>query len=124
MSESLGLSFHTVKQLNNFIDNKLPGRPSFQCQEMVIGQERLDFYYRDVLECIRSLFGDPQYVQDLIFAPAQHYTTHERKSRLYHEMYTCDWWWTIQVLFDLQFLIRSFTDWVERNRSKRASQGL
>ena len=86
-----------MAQLNNFIDTKLPGRPPFRRKELVIGQERLEFYCRDALECIRSLFGDPQYVQDLVFAPERHYIDHERKSRLYHEMYTCDWWWTIQV---------------------------
>jgi Plavaka transposase len=93
------LSFHTVKELNNIIDHKLPGpgRPCFQRKDLIIGQERLEFYYRDMLECIRSLFGDPQFAQDLVFAPERHYTSHERKSRLYHEMYTGDWWWTIQV---------------------------
>ena len=93
----LGLSYHTVRELNDLIDHKLPGRPSFQRKELLIGQERLEFYCRDILECIQSLFGDPQYAEDLVFAPERHYTNHERKSRLYHEMYTCDWWWTIQV---------------------------
>ena len=93
----LRLSYHTVKELNGFIDHKLPGRPPFRCKVVLIGQERLEFYCRDVLECIRSLFGDAQYAEDLVFAPERHYTSHERKSRLYHEMYTCDWWWTIQV---------------------------
>ena len=82
----LGLSYHTVKQLNELVDYKLPGRPSFQCKELVIGQECLEFYYRDILGCIRSLYGDPQYAQDLVFAPERHYTSHERKSRVYHEM--------------------------------------
>ncbi|KAN0103997.1 hypothetical protein V8E52_011427 [Russula decolorans] len=94
--DTLGLSYHTVKELNDLIDHKLPGRPSFRRKELIIGQERLEFYCRDVLECIRSLFGDPQYAEDLVFAPERHYTSRERKSRLYHEMYTCDWWWTIQ----------------------------
>jgi hypothetical protein len=93
----LELSYHSVKQLNDLIDHELPERPTFQHKELVIGQECLEFYYRDALECIQLLFSDPQYTQDLVFAPERHYTSHKRKSRLYHEMYTCDWWWTIQV---------------------------
>jgi hypothetical protein len=94
---ALGLSYRSVKGLNDFIDHRLPGRPPFYCKVLDIGHERLEFYYRDALECIRSLFGDPQYAQDLVFAPERHYTDHERKTRVYHEMYTCDWWWSIQV---------------------------
>ena len=58
-----------MKQLNTFIDNKLPGRPAFERKEVVIGQEMLEFYCRSALECIRSLFGDPQYANELVFAP-------------------------------------------------------
>ena len=97
MVNQLGLSYRTIKQLNGLIDNGLPGHPSFRYKELVIGDERVEFYCRDVLECIRSLFGDAQYAQDLVFAPERQYTSQERKSRLYHEMYACDWWWTIQV---------------------------
>jgi hypothetical protein len=59
VADALGLSYHTVKQLNAFIDNNLPGRPAFHRKELVIGDERLEFYSRGALECIRSLFGDP-----------------------------------------------------------------
>ena len=95
--DKLGLSFRTVKQLNEIIDNKLPGRPPFRCKELIIGNERLEFYCRDVVECIRSLYGDPQFAQDLAFAPERHYTNPECMCRIYHEMYTGDWWWTVQV---------------------------
>lgn len=108
MPDEGGLSYRTVKQLNDLIDHKLPGRPSFRCKELVIGQERLQFHYRDALESIRSLFGDPQYAQDLVFVPERHYVSHERKSRVYHEMYSCDWWWSIQVRLSLS--LRSMAD--------------
>jgi hypothetical protein len=64
---------------------------------MDIGKECLEFYYRDAVECIRSLYGDPEFARDLAFAPERHFTSHDRTSRLYNEMYTCDWWWTVQV---------------------------
>jgi hypothetical protein len=75
----------------------LPGRPSFQCQDLFIGNERLQFYFRDVLECIRAIYGDPEFARDLIFAPERHYVDHERTQRVYNEMHTGDWWWSIQV---------------------------
>ena len=73
------------------------GRPPFKCKVLNIRGEKLEFYSRDALECIRSIYGDLQFAQDLVFAPERHYTSCERTSCLYNEMYTCDWWWTVQV---------------------------
>jgi hypothetical protein len=95
--DTLGLSYNMVNKLNSIIDSKLPGQPPFQRKDLVIGDERLEFYWRDILECIRSLYGDPKFAQDLAFVPERHYTCHVRKSRIYNEMYMGDWWWSIQV---------------------------
>jgi Plavaka transposase len=62
-----------------------------------LGGEHLEFYCRDVLECIQSLYGDPQFAQDLVFAPERYYSDHTRTSRIYNEMHTGDWWWSVQV---------------------------
>jgi hypothetical protein len=95
--DMLGLSYNTVNKLNAIIDSELPGQLPFQRKELVIGNEHLEFYLRDTLECIRSLYGDPQFAQHLIFAPERHYTRQDRHSRIYNEMYTGDWWWSVQV---------------------------
>ena len=79
------------------IDTQLPGRPCFQRNVLNIGDEELEFYCRDVLECIRSLYGDPTWAQEMAFAPERHYTSQARTSRIYNELYTSDWWWTVQV---------------------------
>ena len=69
----LGVSYRTVKDLNLIIDN-LPGRrPPFQCQDVLIGNEKLQFHFRDILLCIRAIYGDPEFAQDLVFAPERHY---------------------------------------------------
>jgi Plavaka transposase len=86
-----------MKGLNDIIDNHLSGPPSFQRKELRIGNECLDFYCRDTLQCIRSLYGDPAFVQDLAFSPAQHYTGADQACRIINEMHTGDWWWSIQV---------------------------
>jgi Plavaka transposase len=92
----LGLSFSTVKQLNDIIDG-LPGRPPFLSKVYEIGGEALEFYYRDIVPCLRALYGDPEFKDDLIFAPERHFMTEERTCRVYNEMHTGDWWWSVQV---------------------------
>jgi hypothetical protein len=85
-----------VNELNSLVDS-LPGRPSFKCQNVQIGNESLEFHFRDVLDCIRAIYGDPEFVQDLVFAPERHYVDRERTQRVYSDMYTGDWWWSVQV---------------------------
>jgi hypothetical protein len=87
-----------MNELNNIIDKRLlDGLPSFQCKELHIGNERLNFYCRDTLECIRTLYGDAAFVQELSFAPVQLYSDAEHTCRVVNEMHTGDWWWSLQV---------------------------
>lgn len=62
--------------------------------------EAYDVYYRDILECVRALYGDPEFVPYLVYAPEHHFLEGEEpahKRRVYHDMYTGDWWWQVQV---------------------------
>jgi hypothetical protein len=85
----------------------LLGRPPFVRCEFVIGGETLEFYFRDILSCIWSIYSDPAFAQDLIFAPEQHYTDHEQTEHVYSEMHTGDWWWAVQVRKPFQYLVDS-----------------
>jgi len=67
--DKLSLSYSSVYELNNVIDTELPGRPHFQCNLLDIGDEELEFYSRDILECIQSLYGDPAWAQEMAFVP-------------------------------------------------------
>ena len=71
------MSYKTANELNGLIDKKLHGHAPFECRELVIGNECLDFYCRDILSCIRGLFGDPAFASDLIFSPEWLYTNRE-----------------------------------------------
>jgi hypothetical protein len=62
-----------------------------------IGNQRLDFYCRNTLECIRLLYGDAAFAPHLAFAPVQVYTDAEQTCRVVNEMHTGDWWWSLQV---------------------------
>ncbi|KAI0250409.1 hypothetical protein BJV78DRAFT_1283211 [Lactifluus subvellereus] len=60
------------------------------------------FYHRDIIMCIRALYGEPEYAQHLAFAPERHYTDETRSCRIYNELHTGDWWWTVQASLEQQ----------------------
>ena len=45
----LGLSYHNSRKLNNIIDNNMAGPPPFQCRELEIGHEHLQFFCCDAI---------------------------------------------------------------------------
>lgn len=96
LAERLGLSYRTANELNSMID-ELPGRPTFKSQDIQVDGQIYQLHSRDVLDCIRAIFGDPEFARDLVFAPKRCYMDHERTQRVYSEMYTGDWWWSVQV---------------------------
>ncbi|KAL0571739.1 hypothetical protein V5O48_010221 [Marasmius crinis-equi] len=94
--DALGLSFKNTEELNKIIDTQLPGRPVFKRAEAVVGDEAFEFYHRDVLECVRALWGDPDLSSYLIMCPERHYMDSTRQKRLFHSMHTGRWWWATQ----------------------------
>ncbi|KAI0673079.1 hypothetical protein C8Q78DRAFT_970055 [Trametes maxima] len=97
LAEKLGLSYKTVAELNAIIDKYLSSeRPRFTRREIVVGGEAFEVFYRDVIACIRALFGDPEFSGILVFAPERHYTDDSRKMRVYFDMHTGKWWWDTQ----------------------------
>lgn len=97
IQEKLGLSFQNTREANKLIDSLPAPRPSFQCEEIVVNNEVFDVYFRDVIECIRSLYGEPEFAQHFVFLPERHYSDPDCTQRLYHDMHTGKWWWAAQV---------------------------
>ena len=97
----MGLSFKTTAELDKIIDNHLPSRPRFVHREIVVGGQAFDVYFHDVLECIRALYGNPEFARTLIVAPEQHYIDEAKTKHLYHELHTRNWWWSRQVSLKL-----------------------
>ena len=56
MCETLDLSFSNSGQLNKIIDEKLPGQPRFQHDEVFIAGEVFELYSRDIMECLEALW--------------------------------------------------------------------
>ncbi|KIK78883.1 hypothetical protein PAXRUDRAFT_36551 [Paxillus rubicundulus Ve08.2h10] len=86
-----------IKGLNKIIDTKLPlQRPHFHRQEIVIAGEVYDIFFRDVLECVKALFSDPDFAKYLVFVPKCHYSNPDKTKWLYHDLHTGTWWWNTQ----------------------------
>jgi hypothetical protein len=62
-----------------------------------VGSEVCDVYFRDVIACVKALFGDPNFTPYLMFAPEKQYTDDTKEVRMYHDMHTGRWWWSTQV---------------------------
>ena len=52
-------------------------------------------YYCDVVQVLRFLLGHGPFKDSLTYAPERHYTPTDG-TRVYSEMHTEDWWWSLQ----------------------------
>ena len=62
-----------------------------------MASEYFEVFYRDVLQCVRVLFGDPKFTGVLAFTSERHYADADRTVRVYFDMNTGKWWWSTQV---------------------------
>ncbi|KAG0706653.1 hypothetical protein DFH29DRAFT_980304 [Suillus ampliporus] len=102
VSECLGLSYKNSRELDRIINKQLPGRPKFHREQIVVAGEPFDIFYRDVIECIKALYGDPDFMEFLVFTPECHYTDDDETVRLFSDMHTGKWWWNTQKQLDKQ----------------------
>ncbi|KAG1722754.1 hypothetical protein EDB19DRAFT_1898159 [Suillus lakei] len=102
VSECLNLSYKNSRELNSIINKQLPGHPKFRREQIIVVGEPFDIYYRDVMECIKELYGDPDFADYLVFAPERHYTDDDKTVRLYSNMHTGTWWWNSLKKLDEQ----------------------
>ena len=98
VQETLGLSYKNSRELNKIIDEDLPSiLPKFRCKSTPVLGEKVDLYYRPILECIEALLGNADFAKELVFSPERHYSDEDCTIRLYHDMHTGKWWWDTQV---------------------------
>ncbi|KAF8975663.1 hypothetical protein BDQ17DRAFT_1395239 [Cyathus striatus] len=100
--DKLGLSFHSSSELNQRIDDDLPGCPHFVWKEICIGNEICDVYFQDIIDCVKALLGDPNFAPYLVFEPEKHYTDDSETTRMYHDMHTERWWWEKQKQLEVK----------------------
>ncbi|KAJ6475468.1 hypothetical protein C8R45DRAFT_1102753 [Mycena sanguinolenta] len=71
-------------------------RPKFTRSEVVVAGEVFELYSRNIIECVRALFGDTDFAPYLFVVPERHYADKDKTIRLYHNMHTAKWWWSTQ----------------------------
>ncbi|KAI0350324.1 hypothetical protein OH77DRAFT_1593589, partial [Trametes cingulata] len=93
----LGLSYTNSRELNAIVDSQLTsGRPRFRRREIIVAGEVFEIFYRDVIQCMRALYGDPELADLLVFTPERHYADADHNTRVYFDMHTGKWWWETQ----------------------------
>ncbi|KAJ3489193.1 hypothetical protein NLI96_g2329 [Meripilus lineatus] len=97
--ESLGLSFKNARALNQIIDHELPNLAEWTATVMELFTKTnttYDMYSRDILKCIRVLYGNPAFAEDMAYAPEKHFSDVRMIHRMFSEMHICDWWNEVQ----------------------------
>jgi hypothetical protein len=82
------------------IDN-LPHGPEWSTQEVDIGEGVYKHVHivfrRNPVDVVKELIGNPQFKEFMRYAPELHWTSRRRKSRVYNEFWSGNWWWRMQV---------------------------
>lgn len=71
----------------------MEGDPS----EDVPRAEHLEFWHRDIVECIKELIGNPLFKDYTHYTPERKYKDEECTERIFDEMWTGELWWQVQV---------------------------
>ncbi|KAJ3489169.1 hypothetical protein NLI96_g2326 [Meripilus lineatus] len=97
--ESLGLSYNNARALNQIIDHELPNLAEWSCTQIDLSTKTdasYEMYSRDILQCIRVLYGNPAFSEEMAYAPEKHFSDIEMIHRIFSEMHICDWWNEVQ----------------------------
>ncbi|KAG8730883.1 hypothetical protein FRC10_002295, partial [Ceratobasidium sp. 414] len=82
--------------------DRLPTGPNWTTADVSVGEglhERVHtVHMRNVLEVIRELLGARRFEHCMQYAPERHWTSRNRRCRVYDEMWSGDWWWRMQHL--------------------------
>ncbi len=103
-------SFRNKDQLLKAID-ELPRDTSWQCHNISVAgdfrddggslmKEELELWFRDPVECVRELIGNPAFREVMAYAPEKIFEDSDGKCEVWNEMWTADWWWNTQVRFN------------------------
>ncbi|KAE9387634.1 hypothetical protein BT96DRAFT_960358 [Gymnopus androsaceus JB14] len=97
--EKLGLSYHNVRGLHKCVDSIRPkaGDWKVRCLRFKdCPDEEFILRHRNILDVIKSLWGDPLLAQHLVYRPKSIFKDAEKKQRTYSEMWSSKWWQFMQ----------------------------
>ena len=78
----------------------LPAGPQWSYKTvptLVPTKDDIVLYFRDPIECLKSLFSNPLYHKHIELVPYRCYTSAAKTNRVYDEWMSGDVSWTIQV---------------------------
>ncbi|KAH9910856.1 uncharacterized protein B0H18DRAFT_820781, partial [Fomitopsis serialis] len=96
--EKLGLTFKDVRELFMKID-AIPEMAAWKTSSLAFPDrpdEKHLVRYRDILEAIKALLGNPSYAKYIVYRPKRVFTDRSRTKRIFTEMWTGLWWNAVQ----------------------------
>ncbi|KAJ7508692.1 hypothetical protein B0H11DRAFT_1704018 [Mycena galericulata] len=99
---------------NDFFDkvDDLPGGVKWHCKRLntkgdlpdldkdptgaTMRREENELWWRDPVECVQELIGNPAFRDVMRYAPEKLYVDKEENVEVVNEMWTASWWWEIQ----------------------------
>lgn len=102
MKERLGLSFSTARSMFQQVD-AIPTRCGEWFTKRLSFKDRPDEHftirYRDPIEAIKGLWGDPAFANELVYKPAKIFRGKQvsEQDRMFSEMWTGGFWNAAQV---------------------------
>ena len=88
-----------MRELHQKVDS-LPERAGVWKERLLFFQDKTDdafiIRYRDPLEAIKTLLGDPAFAQDIVYKPRKIFSKGSQ-NRIRNEMWTGSWWFAMQV---------------------------
>ncbi|KAH9910674.1 uncharacterized protein B0H18DRAFT_894788 [Fomitopsis serialis] len=107
--ERLGLSYHNSRSLLQRVDS-LPDRAEWMERCLSFKDrpnEKHLLQFRDIIQAIRTLLGNPEHADHIVYRPRRIFSDASRTHRLYNKMWTGCWWHAVQVSGQHQF---AYTD--------------
>ena len=101
--ECLSLSYHNTQKLHQILDN-IPSCAEWKTWSLWFRSDphvKHYIHYRNPLDAIRSLLGNPTHTKHIIYKPKKIFINARKEKRIYHEMWTGRWWNVVQVCDDL-----------------------
>lgn len=97
--EKLGLSYHNMHALLQKVDSML-ARAKWREEWLTFKDrpgERHLIQFRDIIEAIRALLGNPAHADHIVYRPSKLFSCSACSNRIYTEMWTGKWWQAVQV---------------------------
>jgi hypothetical protein len=92
--------YTSIRGLNQIVDS-IPERAGIWTSKTLSFPDRpTEKYlirYRDPLDAIRALLGNPAHAKDIVYVPKKVFSDSQRDNHIYNEMWTGKWWTVIQV---------------------------